>query len=522
MLPAVGKLTQFYERYGFNDTTRALFDEVWSDGTSKVTSQRLWPQTERFQAAILREDTSEHAVREAFGVLRSYIDAAPNGLWAERRLSDGSFSREPSPATSLYHLTKAITKAHHIVSLAAPGEETDAACRESKEHNPSGSDVNSYDPQSSEDSYIVEGTLKLPPSNQNTPSSSSSPTESPGPPTVNRTRNDKLSNPAGRLTVVTGGAGFVGSNIVAALNESGNDNIVVCDILGTDDKWLNLRKRTIQDIIAPKNLMSWLDSHDDVDTVIHMGAESSDSDHFVESNLRASIDLLNWCTKRQVKFIYASSAATYGDGSQGFSDDMSLRYLKALRPLNLYGWSKHLLDKVIASRLESGAKLPLVCIGLKFFNVFGPNEYHKGDMASLVAKNFDRVKAGESVRFFRSYKPGYSDGGQLRDFVYIHDVTKVILWLLDHAPDRAALYNIGSGRVRSFRDLAHACFDALGLPRQVEFIESPEEMRPKHQYFPQATGDRLRSLGYVESFMDVEDAVKHYVRSYLDTDDRYR
>lgn len=326
--------------------------------------------------------------------------------------------------------------------------------------------------------------------------------------------------------MVTGGAGFIGSNIVAALNEAGNDNVVVCDILGTNDKWLNLRKRTILDIIAPKNLMSWLESRDDVDAIIHMGAESStqvaDGDHVVESNLRASVDLLDWCTEHQVKFLYASSAATYGDGSQGFSEDISLTYLKTLRPLNLYGWSKHLFDKIVAMRSESGAKLPPVCIGLKFFNVFGPNEYHKGDMASLVTKNFDRMKAGESVSLFRSYKSEYADGGQLRDFVYVHDVTKTILWLLGHAPDGAALYNIGSGRARSFCDLVHGSFDALSLPRRVDFIQMPEEMRPKYQYFTQATGDRLRNLDYTETFMDIEEAVAHYVRNYLDTDDRYR
>lgn len=257
-----------------------------------------------------------------------------------------------------------------------------------------------------------------------------------------------------------------------------------------------------------------------------MGAESStkvsNGDHVVDCNLRTSIDLLDWCTKHHVKFLYASSAATYGDGCQGFEDDMSLAYLKTLRPLNLYGWSKHLFDKVIATRHESGTKLPPVCIGLKFFNVFGPNEYHKGDMASLVTKQFSQVKAGESVSLFRSYKSEYADGGQLRDFVYIHDVTKAILWLLEHAPNGTALYNLGSSRARSFSDLVHASFDVLGLPRRVDFIDMPEDMRSKYQYFTRATGDRLRGLGYVEPLMDVEEAVSHYVRTYLDTDDKYR
>jgi len=527
VLPAVTRLTQFYESHGLDSATGALVDELWSDGAQRVSSQRLWPQTERVQAEILREDATEQAVRKSFRILQSYIDAAPNGLWAERRLSDGSFSREPSPATSLYHLTNAITKAYHIVSAAKPDGATDDACQELEEHDLSGNDVAFSAPQSPEDSNTSADAAKsflI----QETPQSSSPWTGSPGSPTTNRLRREVLSNSAAarRLTVVTGGAGFIGSNIIAALNEAGNDNVVACDILGTDDKWLNLRKRTVQDVIAPKNLMNWLENRDDVETIIHMGAESStqvtDGDHVIENNIRTSVDLLDWCTKRQVKFVYASSAATYGDGSQGFDDNMSLQHLKRLQPLNLYGWSKHLFDKVVASRRESGVKLPRVCIGLKFFNVFGPNEYHKGNMASLVTKQFDRVKVGESVSLFRSYKPEYADGGQLRDFVYVHDITKAILWLLNNAPDGTALYNIGSGRARSFCDLVHASFDALGMTRQVDFIDMAEGMRSKYQYYTQATSDRLHGLGYDEPFMDVEEAVSHYIRDYLDTGDRHR
>jgi len=525
VLPAVRSLTQFYERHGGDNTTRALVDEVWSDGSPKTSTQRLWPQTERLQAEMLRGDTTDEAVVAAFTTLQSYVDAAPNGLWAERRLSDGSFSREPSPATSLYHLTNAITKAYRIVSVVPSNRATDDTCRE-PECNPFETNINFSAPQSPVNSYASAIALKSP-SSQETPPSSCSWSGSPGSPSADRAKKSKLRSPTRRrLTVVTGGAGFIGSNVVAALNESGNDNIVVCDTLGANDKWLNLRKRTVQDIVPPKDLMSWLGSRGDVDTIIHMGAESStqvtDGDHVVESNLRASIDLLDWCTEHQVNFIYASSAATYGDGSQGFSDDISLTYLKTLQPLNLYGWSKHLFDKVVATRHGNGSKLPPLCIGLKFFNVFGPNEYHKSDMASLVTKNFDRVKAGESVSLFRSYKSGYADGGQLRDFVYVHDVTKAVLWLLENAPEGAALYNIGSDRARSFSDLVHASFDALSLTRQVDFVDMPDRMRSKYQYFTQAAGGRLRDLGYVEPFMDIEEAVTHYVRNYLDTEDRYR
>ena len=327
------------------------------------------------------------------------------------------------------------------------------------------------------------------------------------------------------MIVVTGGAGFIGSNIVAALNDAGRTDVVVCDTLGTDGKWQNLRKRTLQDIVPPRELMAWLDQRQDIEAIIHMGANSStlavDGDEVIESNFRASLHLLDWCTTHGVKFIYASSAATYGDGSRGFDDDLALSHLQTLRPLNLYGWSKHLFDQVVATRREGGQALPPLCVGLKFFNVFGPNEYHKGPMMSLVSKYFTAIKRGETIDLFRSYRPDFADGEQLRDFVYVMDITDVILWLLDK-PAHVGLLNLGSGRARSFLDLVGSIFDTLGLERRIRFVEMPEAMRPRYQYFTEAEMGRLRAAGYNKPGTALEAAVGHFVSTHLNTEDPFR
>src|SRR6201997_1628495 len=209
------------------------------------------------------------------------------------------------------------------------------------------------------------------------------------------------------MLLVTGGAGFIGSNIVAAINDAGRADVAVCDLLGHDGKWRNLAGRQLADIVPPAELLTWLDGRR-LDAVIHLGAISettaTDGDLVIETNFRFSLRLLDWCTAHAVPLIYASSAATYGDGAQGFADDPSLRALKALRPMNLYGWSKHLFDLAVAERMAKGEKLPPQCVGLKFFNVFGPNEYHKGSMMSVVARNFDAIRGGAPMRLFRSYR----------------------------------------------------------------------------------------------------------------------
>ncbi|MCB8880713.1 ADP-glyceromanno-heptose 6-epimerase [Acidisoma cellulosilytica] len=327
------------------------------------------------------------------------------------------------------------------------------------------------------------------------------------------------------MILVTGGAGFIGSNIVAALNENGRRNVAVCDLLHSDGKWLNLRKRVVQDIVPPDELFDWLAGRDDIEAVIHMGANSStlatDGDEIMTRNFRFSLKLLDWCTAHDVKLIYASSAATYGDGLEGFQDSIDLPYLQTLRPLNLYGWSKHLFDQVVATRLEEGKKLPPVCAGLKFFNVFGPNEYHKGPMMSLVSKYFPAIQRGETIDLFRSYKPEYKDGEQLRDFVYVHDITDTILWLLDGYTG-TQLFNLGSGKARSFIDLVGSIFDALEMERKIRFVEMPEAMRPRYQYFTEADPARLQAAGYNRPGTELEVAVGHFVRTYLTKGDTYR
>jgi ADP-L-glycero-D-manno-heptose 6-epimerase len=326
------------------------------------------------------------------------------------------------------------------------------------------------------------------------------------------------------MLLVTGGAGFIGSNLVAALNDAGRLDVVVCDVLGSEGKWRNLAKRQLADIVPPTELLSWLEGRQ-LDAVIHLGAISettaTDGDRVIETNFRLSMRLLDWCTAQGVPFIYASSAATYGDGGEGFADDPSLRTLKTLRPMNLYGWSKHLFDMVVAARAERGDALPPQCAGLKFFNVFGPNEYHKGTMASVLARRFEDIKTGRTVQLFKSHRDGVADGDQRRDFIYIDDVVRVTMWLLE-TPSVSGLFNVGTGKARSFKDLMLAAYAALGTRANIQYIDMPEAIRGSYQYFTQGEVDRLRKAGYNGGFTALEDAVALYVKGYLDRADRYR
>lgn len=326
------------------------------------------------------------------------------------------------------------------------------------------------------------------------------------------------------MILVTGGAGFIGSNIVASLNEAGREDVVVNDILGSDGKWRNLAKRQLADVVAPADLFRWLEGRQ-LDAVIHMGAISSttatDGDLVLDSNFRLSLKLLDWCTANRTPFIYASSAATYGEGEQGFGDDWSPEALKALRPMNLYGWSKHLFDQALVARHVRGDKLPPQWAGLKFFNVFGPNEYHKGTMASVLYRVFDEAKAGKPVRLFKSHRAGIADGAQRRDFIYVDDVVAVIRWLLD-TPSVSGIFNVGTGKARSFREMIEAMFAALGRAPHIEYIDMPEQIRGSYQYFTESKVERLRKAGYNAGFTPLEAAVADYVKKYLDRPDRYR
>jgi ADP-L-glycero-D-manno-heptose 6-epimerase len=327
------------------------------------------------------------------------------------------------------------------------------------------------------------------------------------------------------MLLVTGGAGFIGSNVVAALNGSGRSDVAVCDLLGQGSKWRNLAKRQLADILAPAELPAWLDGRRRLDAIIHLGAISettaTDGDLVIETNFRLSMRLLDWCTVHATPFIYASSAATYGDGAQGFSDDPQPAALKALRPLNLYGWSKHLFDLAVAERAARGERLPRQWAGLKFFNVFGPNEYHKGAMMSVLAKRFDEVKAGRKVHLFKSHRHGIADGDQRRDFIYVDDAVRVLLWLLA-TPSVSGLFNVGTGKARSFKDLMLAAYAALGTPPNIEYIEMPVTIRDSYQYFTQSDVDRLQRAGYNGGFTALEDSVGSYVRDFLTRADRFR
>jgi len=327
------------------------------------------------------------------------------------------------------------------------------------------------------------------------------------------------------MIIVTGGAGFIGSNIVARLTEAGRD-VVIVDRLGHDDKWRNIAKHPARDIVKPEAVFGLLAREGKhIEAIIHMGAISStterDVDLIIENNLRLSIDLWDWCAIHQTRLIYASSAATYGDGTQGFDDEATGKALARLHPLNPYGWSKHAFDRRAIGDVEAGRPHPPQWAGLKFFNVYGPNEYHKGTMKSVVAHMYPDIVAAGRVSLFKSHHPDYEDGGQLRDFVSVVDAADIVLWLLDH-PQVSGLFNVGTGKARSFADLARATFAALGRTAQIHYRDMPEELKARYQYFTQARMERLRAAGYAKPFTPLEAGVKDYVQNHLSKADPYR
>jgi ADP-L-glycero-D-manno-heptose 6-epimerase len=330
-----------------------------------------------------------------------------------------------------------------------------------------------------------------------------------------------------RIAFVTGGAGFIGSNIVAKLAEDPSLDVVVCDRLREAElgKWRNIAKHPIGDFVAPEEMFDWLEKRwRDIEVVVHMGAVSSttepDADKIIHSNFTLSRDLFRWCADRQRRLIYASSAATYGDGGLGFDDDNGFATLTALRPLNTYGWSKSLFD-LFAARQASRDYAPPQWVGLKFFNVYGPNEEHKHAMKSVAAQIWPHVRDGQGVQLFKSYRPEYADGGQLRDFVYVRDVAEVVAWLVAN-PQVNGVYNLGSGQARTFEDLARAVFRAAGRDPQIDYIPMPPAIRDKYQYFTQARMDRLREAGYQAPFTSLDDGIADYVGAYLSKPDPYR
>ncbi len=329
------------------------------------------------------------------------------------------------------------------------------------------------------------------------------------------------------MIIVTGGAGFIGSNLLAGLEEKGDTDIVVCDTFGDGDKWRNVCKREIRDIIHPANLLDYMERHKtDIEMVFHFGGVSSttesDADLVIQQNFGMSNWIWKWCAVNDVRLLYISSFATYGDGSTGFKDDESSAALAKLQPISPFGWSKHLFDRRIARiKAEGKEKMPPQCVGLKLFNVYGPNEYHKGDQMSVACKLFPQVEAGAAVRLYKSTSPNYKDGEQKRDFIYVRDVVDVILWFLENKTI-SGLYNLGSGTARTFNDLGQAMFEAVGKTPKFTYIDMPDQLRTRYQHFTEADMGKLRAAGYDKPFTSLEEGVKDYVTRYLRSSDRYR
>ncbi len=323
---------------------------------------------------------------------------------------------------------------------------------------------------------------------------------------------------SGSRVLVTGGAGFIGSALVWGLNRRGCDNVVVCDILGTTEKWRNLSPLRFRDYLEADSLLGRLQSGSlgKFDLILHMGACSAttetDASYLIRNNYEFTRDLASWALAHKARFVYASSAATYGDGSAGMED--AIGNMDSLRPLNMYGYSKHLFDQH-ARRAGFLDKIT----GLKFFNVFGPNEDHKGDMRSLVHKSFAQVQTRNCIQLFKSYRKEFRHGEQKRDFLYVKDCVSMTLHLAA-SPRARGLFNIGSGAARSWIDLAHSVFGALDKKPRIQFIEMPEAIRHKYQYFTQANLGRLRLAGYKNPVTSLETAVADYVRNYLLADRR--
>ena len=312
--------------------------------------------------------------------------------------------------------------------------------------------------------------------------------------------------------VVTGGAGFIGSCIVGMLNSYGREDIYIVDNINTTEKWKHIANKKYVAYIRKNEFLDILPTlSGQVSHIIHMGACSSttekDFDYLYKNNFEYTKRLWEFCTEENISFIYASSAATYGDGEDGFDDMLPI---DRLRPLNGYGYSKQLFDLWVEKQTAS----PKQYVGFKFFNVYGPNEDCKGDMASVIFKAFGQINETSTVKLFTSHKEGYGDGGQLRDFIYVKDICKVIRFMMDHE-NISGLFNLGTGKARSFADLAKATFAAMGKPENIEYIPMPMHLREKYQYFTQATMDKLRSVGYTDDFYSLEDGARDYVQNYL-------
>lgn len=315
------------------------------------------------------------------------------------------------------------------------------------------------------------------------------------------------------MYIITGGAGFIGSCIVRTLNDMGIEDIVIVDNIASTDKWMNIRNKKYIKYVNKKDFLMELSTYENVKAIIHMGACSStterDFDYLWNNNYEFTKSLWTYCAEKQISFIYASSAATYGDGNQGFDDKMNI---DLLRPLNGYGYSKQLFDQWVKHQAQI---FPKQHIGLKFFNVYGPNEYYKGSMASMIFHGFNQIKADGEIRLFKSCNPDYEDGGQLRDFVYVKDICSVIWWMLQNDQVNG-LFNLGTGNAQSFQELAEATFRALNLEPNIRYIDMPEQLKSKYQYYTRAEMNKLREAGYDKPFMNLDAGAKDYVCEHLE------
>lgn len=328
-----------------------------------------------------------------------------------------------------------------------------------------------------------------------------------------------------KIILVTGGGGFIGSNLVAELLKRGTHYIVVCDEFGIGDKWRNLSKHPVHEIISPDEMFGWLEANsNNLDIIYHLGSISSTmeerTDIVLKNNFTLSLKLWRWCNANSIRFIYASAAATYGNGDKGFDDSIDLAYLRSLAPLSGYGWSKHLFDTHIATAVSRGEVNIPQWVGFKFFNAYGPNEYHKEGQRSVISQIAPHAIEHSSIKLFRSYNSKYPDGGQQRDMTYVKDIVSVLIWCLDK-PTVSGLFNLGSGQASSFNAMAKAIFAALGHEARITYIDMPNNLIKKYQYFTQAKMDRLRAAGYSAEFISLQDGVNDYVQNYLLKDDPY-
>jgi ADP-L-glycero-D-manno-heptose 6-epimerase len=315
-----------------------------------------------------------------------------------------------------------------------------------------------------------------------------------------------------KFIVVTGAAGFIGSVLANYLNINNLDNIIIVDDFTKLEKLPNYNTLPY-DRIEREQFIDWLDKHhNDIDTVIHLGARTDTTEFdysvFEKLNLNYSKNIWNICSNYGIDLYYASSAATYGDGALGYNDDLEI--IDKLQPLNPYGLSKNEFDKWAIKQINK----PKHWAGFKFFNVYGPNEYHKKRMASVVFHGYNQIKDEGKIKLFKSHRPDYKDGEQKRDFVYVKDVIKVLFWFLEHRPENS-IYNLGTGTARSFIDLAKSIFSAMNINENIEFIDMPKDIRDKYQYFTEANMTKLHNIGYNYSFYSLENGISDYVKNYL-------